>query len=90
MPDMSADMMSKLATPEMMDTMQRMMKGMDPAALAGMMKQSGMDVTPEQAASMQQQARTFRACVLSMPPPPHGACVPCLMTHQSPAPYVLQ
>jgi hypothetical protein len=55
MPEVSADMMSKLATPEMMDTMQRMMKGMDPAALAGMMKQSGMDVTPEQAASMQQQ-----------------------------------
>ena len=49
--------MSKLATPEMMDTMQRMMKGMDPEALSGMMKQSGMDVTPEQAASMQQQAR---------------------------------
>ena len=55
MPEVSADMMSKLATPEMMDTMQRMMKGMDPEALAGMMKQSGMDVTPEQAASMQQQ-----------------------------------
>jgi hypothetical protein len=59
MPEVSADMMSKLATPEMMDTMQRMMKGMDPEALAGMMKQSGMDVTPEQAASMQQQARPF-------------------------------
>lgn len=57
MPEVSADMMSKLATPEMMDTMQRMMKGMDPEALSGMMKQSGMDVTPEQAASMQQQAR---------------------------------
>ena len=59
-------MMSKLATPEMMDTMQRMMKGMDPEALAGMMKQSGMDVTPEQAASMQQQARTLQACPLPM------------------------
>jgi hypothetical protein len=60
MPEMSPDMMSKLATPEMMDTMQRMMKGMDPEALASMMKQSGMDVTPDQAASMQQQAGSLQ------------------------------
>jgi hypothetical protein len=61
MPEMSSDMMSKLATPEMMDTMQRMMKGMDPEALSNMMKQSGMEVTPDQAASMQQQASKLKS-----------------------------
>lgn len=33
-------------------TQQNMLKGMDPEALAGMMQQSGMNVTPEQARSI--------------------------------------
>lgn len=59
---MSPDMMSKLASPEMLETVQKMMKGMEPEALAGMMSQSGMNVTPDQAAQMQKQVRGLRIC----------------------------
>lgn len=34
---------------------QSMLKGMDPEGLAGMMRQSGMDVSPEQARKMVDQ-----------------------------------
>ena len=51
------EMMAQLNNPAMMDMAQRMMAGMEPAALADAMRQSGMDVTPEQAAQMKTQVR---------------------------------
>ena len=53
-------MLAQLNNPETIEMMHRMMSSMDPEALAGAMKQSGLDVTPEQAAKMKEQARTPR------------------------------
>jgi hypothetical protein len=55
MPQLSPEMMEQMQTPEMMAMAKDMMKNMDPDALASMMKQSGIDVSPEQAGAMKQQ-----------------------------------
>ncbi|PSC71444.1 outer envelope 61-like [Micractinium conductrix] len=51
-PDMMADMRKRMQDPEMLKKMKGMLKGMDPQSLADVMKQSGMNVSPEQAQSM--------------------------------------
>ena len=51
------EMMAQLNNPSMMGMAQRMMAGMEPEQLADAMRQSGMDVTPEQAAQMKTQVR---------------------------------
>ncbi|GAB4821916.1 hypothetical protein N2152v2_008962 [Parachlorella kessleri] len=51
-PRMMSEMRRKMEDPAMMKMVQNMMKSMDPEALASMMSQSGMKVTPEQAVKM--------------------------------------
>lgn len=51
-PGMMADMQKRMEDPEMLKMMKGMLKGMDPDSLATMMKQTGMNVTLEQARSM--------------------------------------
>lgn len=58
MPQMSPELMAKMQTPEMMRSMQSMMKSMPAEQLSAMMGQSGVTVTPEQAEQMKTQART--------------------------------
>ncbi len=60
-------MMAKMATPEMTGMVQRMMKNMDPDALSSMMRLSGMDVSPDQARKMKEQARVLLADVHTKP-----------------------
>ena len=47
-----ADLRRRMGDPAMLRTMQGALKGMDPESLAAIMRQSGRDVTPEQAAKM--------------------------------------
>ena len=50
--DMMATMRKQMADPAMLKSMQSMLSSMDPETLAGMMRSSGMNVTPEQAKKM--------------------------------------
>lgn len=55
MPQISPELMAKMQTPEMMKSMQGMMKSMPADQLAAMMSQQGMKVSPEQAEQMKTQ-----------------------------------
>jgi predicted negative regulator of RcsB-dependent stress response len=51
-PETMSNMRKQLNDPQMLRSMQSMLKGMDPQSLASMMKASGMDMSPEQAQKM--------------------------------------
>lgn len=59
-PEMMKNMQDMMSDPKMMENMTKMMKNIDPSTLAAQAKAAGMDISPEQAASMSEQMKNLQ------------------------------